>query len=134
MAGYERRTALRKVCALPVRFRISGDGQDDAERGSESDRETKMARAAMPGQEFVGKALNLSERGLYFTCKENLKIGQPLEMYFILPPELTGRATENVHCRARVVHIDDDGQAGLRGIGACVDRFESMAAAPDWSN
>jgi PilZ domain len=134
MAGSERRTSSRKICALPVRFRVTANGQHDQEPQIEASREKSTGRAAMPGGEFVGKALNLSERGLYFTCKENLRIGQPLEMYFTLPQELTGRAPENVRCSARVVHVDDDGQAGLRGIGACVDGFEPMAAVRDWAN
>jgi PilZ domain len=134
MAGNERRISPRKVCALPLRFRVTANGHADEAEEMAPGREAPAVATAMLGAEFVGKALNLSERGLYFTCQENLKIGQPLEMQFTLPQELTGRAPENVRCSARVVHIDHDGNAGLRGIGACVDRFEPVAAVRDWSN
>jgi len=134
MAGNERRISPRKICALALRFRVTANGHPDQSEEIVPSREAPPRATSMSGAEFVGKALNLSERGLYFTCNEKLKIGQPLEMYFTLPQELTGRAPENVRCSARVVHIDDDGQAGLRGIGACVDRFEPLAAVRNWAN
>ena len=134
MAGNERRISPRKLCALALRFRVTTNGHEDHSDDVEADRKLAATSASMQGSEFVGKALNLSERGLYFTCRENLRIGQPLEMYFTLPRELTGRAPENVRCQARVVHVDEDGHAGVRGIGACVDRFEPMAAVRDWAN
>ncbi|HVB87918.1 MAG TPA: PilZ domain-containing protein [Candidatus Dormibacteraeota bacterium] len=134
MAGNERRTSARKLCTLPLRFRVTANGHNDAEPPIEADRETSAVRTATVGAEYIGKALNLSERGLYFTCREDLRVGQPLEMHFTLPQELTGRAPENVRCSARVVHVDDDGQAGLRGIGACVEGFEPMAAIRNWAN
>ena len=133
MAGNERRISGRKLCALPVRFRVRANGNADDAEEIDAVREAPAA-ASMHGSEFVGKALNLSERGLYFVCREELRIGQPLEMYFTLPQELTGRAPENVRCSARVVHVDDDGQNGQRGVGACVDRFEPMAAIRNWAN
>ncbi|MGH9715862.1 MAG: PilZ domain-containing protein [Candidatus Acidiferrales bacterium] len=134
MAGNERRTSPRKVCELPLRCRVSPNGHDNQAEGVDGDRNVPAASVALRGTEFAGKALNLSERGVYFTCREKLNIGQPIEMYFSLPQELTGRAPENVRCSARVVHVDEEGQAGLRGIGACVERFEPVAAARNWAN
>jgi PilZ domain len=132
MSGNERRSSLRKACALPVRLRISGNGQSERlEAGSE---DATPPPAAAPIMELVAKALNLSERGIYFVCRERLKIGQPIELYFTLPTELTGRAPEDVRCSARVVHVDEDGQAALRGIGATVEQFEPVAALRNWSN
>jgi hypothetical protein len=132
MAGNERRTSPRKVCALPLRLRISGNGQSEhPERASE---DASPPPAAAPVMEFTGKALNLSERGVYFTCREKLKVGQPIELYFTLPTELTGRAPENVRCSARVVHVDEDGAEALRGIGASVEQFEPVAAVRNWPN
>lgn len=134
MAGNERRTSTRKLCTLPLRFRVAANGQNDPEQEIETNRDAPAVRTATAGAEYAGKALNLSERGLYFTCREKLSVGQPLDMYFTLPQELTGRAPENVRCTARVVHVDDEGPAGLRGIGACVEGFEPMAAIRNWAN
>lgn len=132
MGGNERRSSLRKICALPLRLRLSGNGQ--RERAEPANEDASPPPAAAPVMEFTGKALNLSERGVYFTCQEKLKVGQPIELYFTLPTELTGRAPENVRCTARVVHVDEDGQAALRGIGAAVEQFEPVAAVRNWPN
>jgi hypothetical protein len=133
MSGSERRNSRRKVCALPVRFQMKSNGNaGHSEAAVENFEEDAPAAAAL--SEHIGKALNLSERGVYFTCGEKLSIGQPLELYFTLPSELTGRAPEAVRCSARVVHVDEDGQAGLLGIGASVEEFEPLSAVRNWSN
>ncbi len=134
MSGSERRNSSRKLCTMPVRFRVNGNGNSEQAEKLETAQGSEMRTAATGRSEFVGKALNLSERGVYFTCREKLSIGQPIEMYFTLPSELTGRAPENVRCSARVVHVDEDGQAGLRGIGASVEQFEPVAAVRNWAN
>jgi hypothetical protein len=134
MSASERRNSVRKICTLPLRFRVNGNGHGDRAEGMATGNQAVAAGPAAQRADFVGKALNLSERGVYFTCRENLSIGQAIEMYFTLPSELTGRAPENVRCSARVVHVDEDGQAGLRGIGASVEQFEPVAAIRNWSN
>jgi len=84
---------------------------------------------------FEGHALNLSERGVYFTSREKLTVGEPIEIYLTLPRELTGRSPEPVRCSARVVHVEDrHDQRGMKGIGAIVDRFEAVVARRNWSN
>lgn len=124
MSRTERRTSSRKACSLPVRFHL-----DLSEREVSSERAAESARAQ--NSECIGKALNLSERGVYFICYEKLSAGQPIALYMTLPTELTGRAPESVRCSARVVRVDQDGHDGLRGIGACVEQFEFVAAVPD---
>ncbi|MGH9740271.1 MAG: PilZ domain-containing protein [Candidatus Acidiferrales bacterium] len=134
MSGSERRNSSRKLCTMPVRFRVNGNGGSEQAEELETAQRSEMRSAGVGRSEFVGKALNLSERGVYFTCREKLSIGQPIEMYFTLPSELTGRAPENVRCSARVVHVDEDGHLGLRGIGASVEQFEPVAAVRNWAN
>jgi hypothetical protein len=140
MAGNERRNSPRKICALPLRLRINGNGQSQRpepaseDANEDANQDASPPPAAAPVMEFTGKALNLSERGVYFTCREKLKVGQPIELYFTLPTELTGRAPENVRCSARVVHVDEDGQEALKGIGASVEQFEPVAAVRNWPN
>ena len=82
-----------------------------------------------------GEVVNLSENGVYFTARMKLSVGEPLEMHLTLPRELTGRNPEQVRCSARVVHVEDLSDLdGAAGIGAIVDRFETVAAVRDWSN
>lgn len=119
MPGRERRIAPRKDCTVSLRFRVIGNG----------------ARQQAQATSLIGEALNLSERGVYFTSQEKLSIGAPIEIYFTLPRELTGRSPEPVRCKARVVHVEERGNGrGVKGIGAAVERFELLAAAHDWSN
>ncbi len=134
MAGKERRNSPRKLCALPLRLRVSGNAHSERVEEVVAAQESLTIATAAQLVEFAGKALNLSERGVYFTCREDLRVGQPIELYFTLPTELTGRAPEDVRCNARVVHVDEDGQAALRGIGASVEQFEPVAAVRRWSN
>ncbi len=126
MSGAERRISPRKPCVVPVRFRIVGNGS----------RETLGLReVARNSATHEGEVLNLSENGVYFTSRARLSVGEPLEMHLTLPRELTGRNPEHVRCSARVIHVEDlAGLGGTAGVGAIVDRFETVAAVRDWSN
>ena len=130
MAGRERRVSPRKECAVPLRFRIMNNGV-----GKESQHEARelSRRSSLMGT-FDGQSVNLSERGIYFTSTQRMNIGEPLEMFFTIPREVTGRESERVRCSARVVHVDEGaGRQGLLGFGAAVDRFETIGTR-DWGN
>ncbi len=133
MSAIERRSSARKRCALPLKFRVH-ENTDGRVEESQVRQQTAVASTAGDRAEYPGQALNVSERGVYFTCREKVTIGQTIDLYLTLPTELTGRAPENFRCIARVVHVDEDGPAGLRGVGACVDQFEPMAALRNWAN
>ena len=135
MPGRERRISPRKDCAVSLRFRVIANGaKPHAEPAAIGDA-NRVIKVAVPSATVEGTALNLSERGVYFTSPEQLTIGAPLEMYLTLPRELTGRGPEPVRCRARVVHVEEcASERGVKGIGAAVERFELLAAAHDWSN
>jgi hypothetical protein len=134
MSGRERRTSPRKLCAVPLRFRVSTNGRNAAAEiaASYGMRDLKVLASAAT---LEGEALNISERGVYFTSREALQVGEALDMYFTLPRELTGRQPEQVRCSAHVVHVDGEtGPLGLRGFGATVDRFEPVMAVRNWAN
>jgi len=120
---------------VPLRFRVCTNGRNAqaemaASFGMRGDLKS-LANAAT----LEGEALNISERGVYFTSREALQVGEALDMFFTLPRELTGRAPEQVRCSARVVHIDGEtGPQGLRGFGATVERFEPVMAVRNWAN
>lgn len=126
MSGADRRISPRKPCVVPVRFRIMANGSREALGLREGTRNSVT---------HEGEVLNLSENGVYFTSRMKLTVGEPLEMHLTLPRELTGRNPEQVRCSARVVHVEDRSDlGGITGIGAVVDRFETVAATRDWSN
>jgi hypothetical protein len=60
-------------------------------------------------------------------------VGEPLEMFFTIPSELTGRSAEAVKCNARVVHVDAC-LDGSRGVGATIERFQPLVEARSWDN
>jgi hypothetical protein len=140
MSNRERRDSPRKECAVPLRFRIlaSRNGHHAAEAAQPANAlapKTVEAKVSSYSPSFEGKALNLSERGLYFTAREKLSVGAPLEIYLTLPRELTGRGPEPVRCKARVVHVDEAyPQQGVKGVGAIVDQYETIAISRNWDN
>ena len=123
MDGRERRVSPRKECAVPLRFRIMGTNFG---KEHQSEAEQLSRRSSLMGT-FDGHSVNLSERGIYFTSTQRMDIGEPLEMFFTIPRELTGRDSERVRCSARVVHVEERiERQGLLGFGAAVDRFETI--------
>ena len=129
MAGKERRISPRKDCAVPLRFRVISNGTSGVHFERAIGGEALASKGIMEGE-----AVNLSERGIYFRSRERLSVGAPLEIYFRLPRELTGRSAEEVRCSARVVHVEQESSDGLTGIGATVDRFEPVARIRNWHN
>lgn len=136
MSNRERRDSPRKECAVPLRFRILSNGNGNAAHAElEGPAEPPRPKVSSYSPSFEGKALNLSERGLFFTAREDLSVGAPLEIYLTIPRELTGRGPEPVRCKARVVHVNDlYRQQGVKGVGAIVDRYETVAMSRNWGN
>jgi hypothetical protein len=131
----DRRITTRKACALAVRYSVLTEElvgvPYENPRASAPNRTHRQPDALRNTHE--GQTVNLSERGLYFTSHENVRIGEPLEMCFTLPTELTGRSPERVCVRARVVHVDKFEQGSV-GIGAAIERFERISKGYNWDN
>jgi PilZ domain-containing protein len=139
MAGAkERRIAPRKTCVVPLRFRVLSGVVGV---GVASDLPGSMAgtgstpRWPSPGRAGIqdGETANISERGIYFTSSMKLSVGEPLEMYFTMPSELTGRSAESVKCDARVVHVDSHANGSL-GVGAVIEKLEPLEKVRSWAN
>jgi len=133
----DRRIATRKAYAMPVRYSVlteelvsvpyENPGSDAAQRSHSAPHALRSDRN--------GETVNLSERGIYFMSHEKVSIGEPLEIFFTLPTELTGRSPEEVSCRARVVHIDrPETRDGKIGVGAAIERFERITRTRNWDN
>jgi hypothetical protein len=135
MSSKERRTSPRKECAVPLRFRILAKRMNHHPGQVTVTYETRGAKASGYFGASEGEAVNLSERGIYFRSREEVSVGEPIEMYFTLPRELTGRSPEQVRCSARVVHVASGvDHLGMRGVGASIERFEPLVAARNWEN
>jgi len=135
MSANERRSAPRKGCAVPLRFRVVSDEHSAQAESLAASFAVRPTRSGVPAGTCEGEAFNLSERGVYFRARERVMVGERLEMYFTLPRELTGRAPEQVRCSARVVHVEETAdRSGTTGIGAFVERFEPLMEPRNWSN
>ncbi len=109
MSTIERRLAPRKAVSIPLRFRISTSNSAGV---------------------TLGRALNVSEHGLYFSSDHKLIVGSHLEIFLTLPREITGKGPEEVRCSGRVVRVIEDAeQPGQLGIGVHIDHFQYAAAA-----
>jgi hypothetical protein len=131
----ERRISPRKDCAVPLHFRIASNGAKGVGTDVTATDEGRASKSTTSSGVLDGEAINLSERGIYFRSRQPVTVGDPLEMYLTLPRELTGRESEQVRCSARVVHVDQGtDQKGRIGVGASVERFESLVATRNWGN
>jgi hypothetical protein len=133
MSAKERRISPRKDCAVPLRFRMLQAGMPVAPPEPNLTR----GKPVVTVQRGIlqGEAVNLSERGIFFRSPERLSVGAPIEIYFRLPRELTGRVAEEVRCSARVVHVEPPSNGdGRNGIGATVERYEPVTMIRNWHN
>ena len=120
---------------VPLRFRVVANGNDPRLGNLATADSARSARSSILDATGEGEAFNLSERGVYFRSRDKLKVGECLQMYFILPRELTGRAPEQVRCTARVVHVENEAdRQGTTGVGAFVERFEPLVERRNWAN
>jgi hypothetical protein len=69
MSGKERRTAPRKDCAVPLRFRVLADGRFAAAEEAVDEFEGPPVQAFRNLATIPGETVNLSERGMYFRKK-----------------------------------------------------------------
>jgi PilZ domain len=123
----ERRTAPRKPCAVPVRFRVRTEifAPEPPERMRTHGGHSSSMRTAGIQE---GETINISELGLYFKSTKHVAFGEEIEVSLKLPVELTGRGPEQVKCSARVIHVERsrDGK-GMSIIGAAIGRFAKVA-------
>lgn len=133
MPSDERRFAPRKSCAIPLRFRVLREEfalSRDANNG-EAAQHTRTTAVAEPPLE--GVTINLSEHGICFFSREKIRVGDPVEVFFRLPRELTGRSAEDVRCKARIVHVKPIANETIK-VGATIESFETLDTSSRWDN
>jgi hypothetical protein len=137
MSDQERRNAPRKSYAIPVRFNVITEqyamvGVASAASAPSHQNAKMLTTIPLPKQ---GEIVNLSERGIGFKTRQNLNVGENVEIFFTLPTALTGRAPEDVRCNAQVVRVDKSADTnGMIAIGAAIDRFERTSVTRNWDN
>jgi hypothetical protein len=137
MSDHERRVAPRKSYAIPVRYNVVSEqyamvGVASAATAPARANPKMLTTIPLPQE---GEIVNLSERGIGFRTRQNLNVGETVEIFFALPTALTGRAPEDIRCNARVVRVDKNADVrGMIAIGAAIDRFERTAVPRNWDN
>jgi hypothetical protein len=113
MKTQERRQLERFSLRTPLRFRALGVTSDKTEHFTE--------------------ALNISRGGFFFASSAPLQVGMPLEATLRMPAEVTGNASEEMRCTARVVHVRNQPYGdGRIGFGAEIEKFQTVSVAERW--
>ena len=109
-ATSERRQVARVSTRTPLRFRAVGVAADKTEHFTE--------------------ALNVSRGGFFFTSSAPLQVGTALDATLRMPAEVTGAASQEQRCSARVVHVRTEPYGeGRIGVGAEIENFNNSQAA-----
>ena len=109
MANDDRRTNRRVDLRIPLRFR---------------------PLVNPPAADLNAESINLSSRGVYFATDYPLQVGSQIEMHLRMPREISGQASNDVHCTGRVVHVEPDTfLGGKAGIGVHIEQFKAAAGA-----
>ena len=115
MKASERRQLARISLRTPLRFRALGVAADKTEHFTE--------------------ALNISRGGFFFASSAPLQVGMPLEATVRMPAEVTGSASQEMRCTARVVHVRNEPYGdGRIGFGAEIEKFEEIPPQERWAN
>ena len=115
MKASERRQIARTSIRTPLRFRALGLAGDKTEHFTE--------------------ALNISRGGFFFASSAPLQVGMPLEATLRMPAEVTGNASQEMRCTARVVHVRNEPYGdGRIGFGAEIEKFEAIPPQERWAN
>jgi len=135
MSSHERRIAPRKSYAIPVRFNVVSEQHAMVAVASVATAHANakiLTTIPLPQQ---GEIVNLSERGIACKIRQNLSVGETVEIFFTLPTALTARAPEDVRCSARVVRVENDRDiSGIMSLGAAIDRCERTSVSRNWDN
>jgi len=136
MNSNERRMSPRKPFAAPIRFRLlSEEVAASIGISKASSSFALIGRTAVASvDQFEGKAIDISERGVCFLSGEKIAVGESIEMHFTLPRDLTGRNTEDVRCSARVVHVDEAAPSGAWRVGTYVESYKPLSSYRSWDN
>ncbi len=102
MSSHERRISPRKSYAIPVRFNVVSEqyamvGVASVATAPAHANAKVLTTIPLPQQ---GEIVSLSERGIAFKTRQNLSVGETVEIFFMLPTALTARAGRRALQRA----------------------------------
>jgi len=78
------------------------------------------------GQDAVGQIRDVSARGICFYLEHALDNGSPIGFTLTLPPEITLTDSIRVHCKGRVVRVDNSAPDGRMAVAAVIEEYEFL--------
>ncbi len=81
----------------------------------------------------LGRIVNISRSGILFHAGKMLDLNTPVEMEFVQPPVLGGKAEDLVHCRAKIVRTMMPETLDSRpALAAKFSKYHVFGAQSDW--
>ncbi|MBV9179968.1 MAG: PilZ domain-containing protein [Acidobacteria bacterium] len=81
---------------------------------------------ALDGTMGAGFTLDLSCRGALVRTDFPVSLGQMLEMSLVMPSEITLAEDMSVRCRARVLRLEHDQDAGKAAVAVKIEHYEFL--------
>jgi hypothetical protein len=78
-------------------------------------------------QEKSSQTRDVSARGISFFVDAPIANGSPIEFTLTLPAEITLTEAIRVHCKGKVVRLDDESTAGKMAVAAVIDEYEFLS-------
>ena len=72
---------------------------------------------------------DVSARGICFYLENAVAQGQPIGFTLTLPPEITLTESIRVHCKGRVVRVEDGRADGKLAVAAVIEEYEFLPEA-----
>ena len=101
----EKRATRRFALRLPVAVTYTENGE--------------QARTA--------QTRDVSARGICFYVDSGIATGSSIEFTLTLPPEITLTESIRVHCKGKVVRVDNAASEGKVAVAAVIDEYEFLA-------
>ena len=78
-------------------------------------------------QEKNAQTRDVSARGISFYLDSAIQAGAAIEFTLTLPPEITLTESIRVHCRGKVLRVDQGGADGKVAVAAVIDEYEFLS-------
>jgi hypothetical protein len=75
----------------------------------------------------VAETRDVSSHGICFYCDAAMERESMIEFTVTLPTDVTMTEPINVHCRGKVVRVEDSASGGKFAIAAAIDSYEFVA-------
>jgi len=104
-AEREKRSTRRFALRLPVSVTYSEDG----------------------AQEKAAQTRDVSARGICFYVDSAIAAGSAIEFTLVLPPEITLTESIRVHCKGKVVRVDNSSADDKVAVAAVIEEYEFLS-------